>query len=138
MSKIADSVIKLPCSSVGDFIKIWLTFLTPLHKLTPTIINLAAEIHRQRFELSSAINDEAILDYFLMTNKDITSSIMANCNLSSSNYHVGITKLRKVGFFKDGKINPKFIPKITHESTSYSLMLLFSIPAKEDETREGV
>ena len=75
MSKIADSVIKLPCSSVGDFIKIWLTFLTPLHKLTPTIINLAAEILRQRFELSSAINDEAILDNYLMTNKDITNSL---------------------------------------------------------------
>ena len=73
-----------------------------------------------------------------MTNKEITNSIMTNCNLSSSNYHVGITKLRKVGFFKEGKINPKFIPKITPDSTSYSLMLLFSIPAKEDETREGV
>lgn len=138
MSKIADSVIKLPCSSVGDFIKIWLTFLTPLHKLTPTIINLAAEILRQRFELSKAINDDTILDNYLMTNKEITNSIMTNCNLSSSNYHVGITKLRKVGFFKEGKINPKFIPKITPDSTSYSLMLLFSIPNNKDETREGV
>ena len=138
MSKIADSVIKLPCSSIGNFIKIWLTFLTPLHKLTPTIINLAAEILRQRFELSKSISDDTILDNYLMTNKEITNSIMTNCNLSSSNYHVGITKLRKAGFFKEGKINPKFIPKITKDSTSYSVMLLFSIPEKDDSTREDL
>ena len=116
MSKIADSAIKINCSSVGNFIKMWLTFLTPLHKLTPTIINLAAEILRKRFELSESISNESILDNYLMTNKDITNSIMSNCNLSSSNYHVGITK----------------------DSTSYSVMLLFSIPEKDDSTREDL
>lgn len=131
MSKVADSVIKLPmCSSRKDFIRLWLTFLTPLHKLTPTIINLAAEIIDQRFELSKVISDDTVLDKYLMTDKEIVTSIMTNCELSSSNYHVGITKLRKVGFFKEGRINPKFLPKLNIGSTSYSLLLLFSI--KED------
>lgn len=131
MSKLADSVIRIPCKGLKGFLKLWLTFLTPLHKLTPTIINLAAEILRQRFELSKSISDDTILDNYLLSNKDITNTVMTNCNLSSSNYHVGITKLRKVGFFKEGKINPKFIPKLNLDNDKYSLLLLFNIDKDE-------
>lgn len=139
MSKIADSVIRIPCTDQKNFIKFFLTFLTPLHKLTPSVVNLAAEIIYQRFELSKVINNNDVLDDYLLTNEKIRNEVITNCQLSVSNYHVGMTKLKKAGFFINGKVNPKFLPKITPESTSYSLMLLFTIPTQEkDETREDI
>lgn len=132
MSKIADSVISIPCTLEGNFINLWLTFLTPLHKLTPSIVNLAAEIIKQRFKLSQVIKDESILDNYLLSNEEIRETIIKNCKLSTSNYHVSIGKLKKAGFFIDGKVNPKFLPKITPETDRYSLMLLFKMPAKEE------
>lgn len=137
MSKIADSVLRIPCSSEGDFIKTWLTFLTPLHKMTPSIVALAGEIIRKRVELSRVISDDDILDKFLFSDEKIRKEIMSNCNISSSNYHVGITKLKKAGFFIDGKVNPKFVPKIDEGATKYSMMLLFTIPEKNDGSTES-
>lgn len=137
MSKIADSVLRIPCSNEGDFIKMWLTFLTPLHKMTPSIIALAAEIIKKRVELSRVISDDTILDKFLFTDENIRKEIMSNCNISTSNYHVGITKLKKAGFFIDGKVNPKFVPKIDVDATKYSMMLLFTIPDRNEGTTDG-
>lgn len=132
MSKIADSVISIPCTLEGNFMNLWLTFLTPLHKLTPSIVNLAAEILKHRFRLSQVIKDEDILDNYLLSNEEIRDAIIKKCELSTSNYHVSIGKLKKAGFFINGKVNPKFIPKITGDRDHYSLMLLFRMPTKED------
>lgn len=132
MSKIADSVISIPCTLEGNFMNLWLTFLTPLHKLTPSIINLAAEILKHRFKLSQVIKDEDILDKYLTTNEEIREAIIKKCELSTSNYHVSIGKLKKAGFFINGKVNPKFIPKITVDKDQYTLMLLFKVQKKED------
>lgn len=137
MSKIADSVLRVPCKDEGDFIRLWLTFLTPLHKMTPSIITLAAEIIKKRVELSRVISDDVILDKFLFTDENIRKEIISNCGISTSNYHVGLTKLKKAGFFIDGKVNPKFVPKIDMEATKYSMMLLFTIPEKNEGSRES-
>lgn len=137
MSKIADSVISIPCTLEGNFMNLWLTFLTPLHKLTPSIINLAAEILKHRFKLSQVIKDEDILDKYLTTNEEIREAIIKKCELSTSNYHVSIGKLKKAGFFINGKVNPKFIPKITVDKDQYTLMLLFKVQKKEDSNAKA-
>lgn len=137
MSKIADSVISIPCTLEGNFMNLWLTFLTPLHKLTPSIINLAAEILKHRFKLSQVIKDEDILDKYLTTNEEIREAIIKKCELSTSNYHVSIGKLKKAGFFINGKVNPKFIPKITVDKDQYTLMLLFKVQKKEDSNAKS-
>lgn len=137
MSKVADSVLRIPCSSEGDFIRKWLTFLTPLHKMTPSIVALASEIIRKRIELSRVISDEKVLDKFLFTDEDVRKEIMENCGISTSNYHVGMTKLKKAGFFMNGGVNPKFVPKITADSEKYSMILLFTIPERNEESGEG-
>ena len=139
MSKIADSVIRIPCTDKRTFMKFFLTFLTPLHKLTPSVVNLAAEIIYQRFELSKVITNNDVLEDYLLTNDKIRNEVITNCGLSVSNYHVGISKLKKAGFFINGKINPKFLPKITTESSSYSLMLLFTMPTEQpNETGQDI
>jgi hypothetical protein len=133
MNKIADSVVRLPASkNEGDFIKLWLTFLTPLHKLTPNLINLASEIVRKRIELSRVISDDNVLDKYLFSDEDVRKEIMENCGMSKNNYYVGITNLKKAGFIVNGKVNPKLIPTISKDATSFSTLLMFSI--KRDET----
>ena len=136
MSKIADSVISIPCSLEGNFMNLWLTFLTPLHKLTPSIVNLAAEILKHRFSLSQVIKDEDILDNYLLSNEEIRNATIEKCKLSTSNYHVSIGKLKKAGFFIDGKVNPKFIPKVKVDKDHYSLLLLFKMPIQENAKTE--
>lgn len=136
MSKIADSVISIPCSLEGNFMNLWLTFLTPLHKLTPSIVNLAAEILKHRFRLSQVIKDEDILDNYLLSNEEIRNAIIDKCKLSTSNYHVSIGKLKKAGFFIGGKVNPKFIPKVKVDKDHYSLLLLFKMPIQENVKTE--
>lgn len=115
---------------------LWLTFLTPLHKLTPSIVNLAAEILKHRFKLSQVIKDEDILDNYLLTNEEIRNAIIEKCKLSTSNYHVSIGKLKKAGFFINGKVNPKFIPKVRLDKDSYSLLLLFKMPVSDNVKAE--
>lgn len=115
---------------------LWLTFLTPLHKLTPSIVNLAAEILKHRFRLSQVIKDEDILDNYLLSNEEIRNAIIEKCKLSTSNYHVSIGKLKKAGFFIDGKVNPKFIPKVKVDKDHYSLLLLFKMPIQENAKTE--
>lgn len=124
MSKV-NSVIRIPCKLTSNFFTYWLTFLKPIHKLTPGVISIAAEILKNRYELSKVISDDVVLDKYLLTNEEIRNKIISACDISVSNYHVGIGKLKAAGFFIDNKVNPKFIPKLSADSTDYNLMLMF-------------
>ena len=133
----ANNVIRIPTSLQGKFFRIWIEFLTPLHNLTNREKDVVAAFIKARFELSKSISDPVWLDKVVMSD-EIKSKVKEECGVSDAFFQVILGKLKKTGVILEGKINPKFIPKITPDSTSYSLMLLFSIPAKEDETREGV
>lgn len=87
---------------------------------------MAAEILRHRYELSKVITDDEILDTYVLTNEDIRNEITEQCGVSMSNYHVAIGKLKKAGFLINGRINPKFIPKIEPGSDRFTFMLLFN------------
>lgn len=125
MNKV-NSVIRIPCKLSSNFFTYWLTFLKPIHKLTPGVISIAAEILKNRYELSKVISDDNVLDKYLLTNEEVRNKIIKACDISVSNYHVGIGKLKSAGFFIDGKVNPKFIPKLNEESKDYGLMIMFS------------
>lgn len=129
MNKV-NSAIRVPCKLEGNFFNYWLTFLTPIHKLTPSVINIAAEILKHRYLLSKSISDDTILDNYLLTNEEIRNKIIETCKISLSNYHVGIGKLKKAGFFIDSRINPKFIPKLGNNQDQYNFLLIFDMEAK--------
>lgn len=120
-----NSVVKIPCNLSDNFYNWWLTFLTPIHKLTPSTIAIAAEILKQRRRLGKDIKNEEILDTFLLTNENIRNEIIEACGISVSNYHVSIGKLKKAGFFINNRVNPKFIPRIDDSSEDFKLMLIF-------------
>ena len=83
------------------------------------------------------ISDDKVLDKFLFTDEDVRKEIIGKCGISTSNYHVGITKLKKAGFFINGGVNPKFVPKIDVGATKYSMILLFTIPETNEESGES-
>lgn len=122
-----NNVAEIPCKLEGNFFACWLTFLSPIHKLTPGVVAVAAELLRHRYILSKSISNDAILDKYLLTNSEVREEIMKTCNISLSNYHVCLGKLKKGKFFIDGRINSKFIPKIVEGSDKYALLLLFNL-----------
>lgn len=131
MDKKVDKAIVLPSCNEREFFRLWLTFLTPLHKLTPKNVEIAAELLRHRHRLSKVILDEGVLMKVLMST-ETKDEIIKDCNISTQNFHVAVSTLRKAGFFVDGKINPKLIPNITDTTTSYNTMLIFTIKREED------
>lgn len=132
-----DKALPIPCELSGNFFYIWLTFFTPLHKLTPSVTKIAAEILRHRYILSKSITDANILDKYLMTNEEIRNDIIKACGISLSNYHVGVGKLRQAKFFIDGNVNPKLIPPIEEGSTSINLLFMFKLQDVAAKKQDG-
>lgn len=129
-----DKVIQIPCKLSGSFFYTWLAFFTPLHKLTPSVVKIAAEILKHRYILSKSINDTTILDTYLMTNEEIRNKIVKACNISMSNYHVGIGKLRNAGFFIGKNVNPKLVPPIKEGKQEVNLLFQFKLQDMEENT----
>lgn len=120
-----DSVIKIP-TTLSGFFRYWFEFLKPIHQLTSREIDVAASLVKQRYELSKAISDEALLDKVVLGN-DTRKLIMEECNLPPHYFRVVMSKLKKNKIIVDGRINPKFIPRISEDKGNFQLLLLFDI-----------
>lgn len=119
-----DGVVRIPCKSVTGFFKAWFKFLRPLHKLTDREIDVIASFAAQRHELSKVIQDSEILDKYTM-NSDTKKKVREECNISLQNFQVIMSNLRKNGVIVDNKINPRYIPNLGKDATSFQFMLLF-------------
>lgn len=120
-----NNVVRVPCKLDGKFFKYWFDFLQPLHNLAEREKEVAACYLKKRFELSQSISDDNILNKYLLS-KEITKQIKEECNLKTSHLQVVLTKLRKNGvMIENDAINPKFIPKITQDKNSFSLLIYY-------------
>ena len=123
----ANNIIKVDTSLKGDFFRKWIEFLTPLHKLTNREKDVVASFIKNRFELSTAINDEVLLDKWLMSD-DIKNKVKEECGVSEAFFQVILGKLRKTNVIIDGRINPRLIPKnIKQDDHSFQLLLYFDL-----------
>lgn len=120
-----DSVIKIPCT-LDSFFRYWFEFLKPLHNLTQREIDVASELVKHRYLLSKAITDEAILDKMSLST-DTRKQIMQECDLPPRYFNVVMSNLKKNKVIVDGRINPKFIPRIVEDKDNFQLLLLFDI-----------
>lgn len=118
-----DSVIKIP-STLNGFFRYWFEFLRPLHNLTQREIDVAAALVRHRYNLSKAITDEAILDKMSLST-DVRKQIMQECDIPPRYFNVVMSNLKKNKVIQEGRINPKFIPRIIEEKGNFQLLLLF-------------
>lgn len=124
MANRANNVIRIPTSLNTDFFKYWLLFLAPFHGLAKREIDVAAEFIRQRYNLSLAITDPALLDKITMS-EEIKRTVRENCNVSLAHFQGIISKLKKRQIIVNNKLNPKFIPNIVQENNNFQLLLLF-------------
>ena len=122
--KGVDSVIRIPCKLDYSFFKMWFMFLQPFHHLTEREMEVAASFVRQRYELSKVVSDNAILDKLVMS-EDTKKKVREECNITLPHFQVIMGKLRKNNIITDGKLNPRYIPRVVEENGSFKLMLLF-------------
>ena len=125
MGKI-NNVITIPTSTEGKFFKYWFEFLRPFHKLTDREIDVIASFVRHRHNLSKVIKDQEILDKVTMS-EDTKRKIREDCNITQAHFQVIMTKLKKSKVIDNGKINPRFIPRLDSDSKNFQLLLSFDL-----------
>lgn len=121
-----NNVIRIPTSLDGKFFQYWLEFLRPLHKLTNREIEVAAQIIKERYNLSKVIIDNNMVDKVLLS-EETKRKIRTECNISVAYFQVVMTKLRESKIFIDGKVNPKFIPSLKDNPKDFKLLLYFEL-----------
>jgi hypothetical protein len=124
MAKQVDSIVRIPCKVDGKFFRYWFEFLTPFHNLTEREMDVITSFVKQRYELSKVIKDNEILDTVTMS-EDTKKKVREECDISLPHFQVIMGKLRKNKVIIDGKINPRYIPSVDEENSSFKMMLLF-------------
>lgn len=122
--KGVDNVVRIPCKLDYSFFKMWFMFLQPFHHLTEREMEVATSFVKQRYELSKVVSDNDILDKLVMS-EDTKRKVREECNITLPHFQVIMGKLRKNNIIIDGKLNPRYIPRVVEESGSFKLMLLF-------------
>lgn len=127
-----DNVIPLS-SSIDGIFKLWLKFIRPLHNLTEREQDVTAAFLRNRYYLSTKINDPKILNQVLFS-EQTKKKIMEEANLSVAHFQVIMGKLRKAGIIKDNTLNPKIIPLIKPDAKDFKLLLYFDIEGESKDS----
>lgn len=124
---IPNNVIRIPTSLKKDFFRIWIEFLTPLHSLTNKEKDVAAILLKERYKLSKAVNDPALLDRILLGD-ETKNTIKEELKITEAFLRVIFRKLKSTKFIVDNKINAKFIPKnLKDGDTMFQLLFFFDL-----------
>lgn len=126
MERKPNSVIALKGSLGGSFFRIWLEFLRPFHKLTERETDVVAAFLKERYLLSKVVSDQEILNKLTMS-EDTKKKVREACNISQAHFQVIMTKLKKNNVIDNGKINPRFIPRVNDGDKSFQLLLSFEL-----------
>lgn len=124
VKKGVDNVVRIPCKLDYSFFKMWFMFLQPFHHLTEREMEVATSFVKQRYELSKVVSDNGILDRLVMS-EDTKRKVREECNITLPHFQVIMGKLRKNNIIVDGKLNPRYIPRVIEENGSFKLMILF-------------
>lgn len=126
MERKPNNVIALKSSLSGRFFRIWLEFLRPFHKLTERETDVMAAFLKHRFELSKVVSDQEVLNKLTMS-EDTKKKVREDCNISQAHFQVIMTKLKKSKMIDNGKINPRFIPRVAQDARGFQLLLAFEL-----------
>lgn len=125
MGKI-NNVITIPTSKEGSFFRYWFEFLRPFHKLTDREMDVIASFVKHRYALSKVVSDPDVLNKLTMSD-DTKRKVREDCNISQAHFQVIMTKLKKSKVIENGRINPKFIPRLDPDSNNFQLLLSFDL-----------
>lgn len=113
----------LNMSPEGDFFRVWVEFLKPIHTLTNKEMDVLAAFLKKRYELGKVITDPELLDSVLM-NEDTKKQIRLECHITPKHFQVIMCKFRKKGVVKNNRIFLNLIPSISDEGVG--LMVYFN------------
>lgn len=123
MGKI-NNVISIPTPTESSFFRYWLEFLKPFHKLTNRETDVLASFLKYRYRLSKVVSDLDILNKLTM-DEDTKRKVREECGITQAHFQVIMTNLKKSKVIENGKINPKFIPRIGEDAGNVQLLLSF-------------
>jgi hypothetical protein len=125
---------KLKINPDGDFFRVWVDFLRPIHDLTKKEMDILALYLKERYLLSKTIFDTDTLDRVLMSN-EIRKKVREQCGIKPRHLNVILSTFRKRGVIKDNKFSLSLIPKFTDEGAG--LMIFFNFKDEQKRIKLG-
>lgn len=122
-----NNVISLKCTE-DTFLRLWIEFLAPFHKLTARERDVAARIIAQYFKLKEKVQDPVVLREVLWSQtsrKDMRESL----GMSQAHFQMTLGKLRESGVLVGNDIEPRYIPHMGDEPR-FLLSILFDWSSK--------
>ena len=119
------STSKLDMSPSGDFFRVWVEFLKPVHNLTNREMDVLAAFLKKRYEMGKVITDDDSLDKMLMY-EETKKEVRLSCGITTKHFQVIMSKFRKNGVVKDNRIHLKLIPTISNGGAG--LFVYFNFP----------
>jgi hypothetical protein len=115
---------RLNVSPTGDFFRLWVEFLKPIHNLSKKEMEVLAAILKKRYELCKTIHDSDIVDKMLLS-QDIRHYISEECDVTPKHLNVVLSKMRKNGVLKDEKLVLSMIPMFDDEGCGLMIYFVF-------------
>ena len=103
-----NNTIVLKCTE-DSFLRTWMEFLAPFHKLTSRERDVAARLLKQYFRLKENIDDPEVLKD-VMWSRTSRKDMMTSLGMSPAHFQMVLAKLKKAGIIVNDDLNPKFIP----------------------------
>jgi hypothetical protein len=122
----------LKISPEGDFFRVWVAFLKPVHELTNKGMDVLALYLKERYRLSKTISDSNILDQALMS-EEIRKKVREECGIKPRHLNVILSTFRKKGVIRNNRFFLNLIPKFTKEGAG--LMIFFSFKNEKKRIR---
>lgn len=128
------STPKLKMSPDGDFFKVWVSFLQPVHYLTKKEMDVLATCLKERHIISKNISDSDMVDSILLSGA-MRKKICEQCGIKPNHLKVIFSKFRKNGIIRD---NGFFLPLIpTIDKDGARLMINFSFKNEQPLIKLG-
>lgn len=125
---------KLKITPDGDFFRVWVDFLKPVHDLTKREMDVLALYLKERYLLTKKVKDEKMVDEILM-NDDTRKKIREQCGIKPRHINVVLSAFRKKGVIKNNRFFLKLIPSFTKEGAG--LMIYFSFKDEQQRIKLG-
>ena len=106
-----NKTIVVKCTE-DSFLRTWMEFLAPFHRLTSRERDVAARLLKQYFKLKENIEDKEVLKDVLWS-RTSRKDMMTSLGMSPAHFQMTLAKLKKAGVIVDDDLNSKFIPNLS-------------------------
>lgn len=125
---------KLKISPDGDFFRVWVDFLKPVHDLTRREMDILALYLKERYRLSKTISDKDTLDQVLMSD-EIRKKVREECGIKPRHINVILSTFRKKGVIRNNRFYINLIPTFTKDGAG--LMIYFDFKDEKQRIKLG-